>query len=116
MTRVRARKVGDIGWACMRQAELYAQEFRYAQAFADGQRPIQYGLIAEEVAEVFPDLAVLDAEGRPDTVKYQDLAVLLLNELQKQSRRVGALERQVYDLRQQLRHAGPGLDLARIEA
>lgn len=33
--RVRSRRVGDIGWACMRQAELYAQEFRYTQVFED---------------------------------------------------------------------------------
>jgi GNAT superfamily N-acetyltransferase len=33
--RVRPRQAGDIGWACMRQAELYAKEFRYSQVFED---------------------------------------------------------------------------------
>ena len=33
--RVRPRQTGDIGWACMRQAELYAKEFRYSQVFED---------------------------------------------------------------------------------
>ena len=33
--RVRPRQSGDIGWACMRQAELYAKEFRYSQVFED---------------------------------------------------------------------------------
>lgn len=33
--RVRPRQVGDIGWACMRQAELYAKEFRYLPVFED---------------------------------------------------------------------------------
>ena len=33
--RIRARQVGDVGWACMRQAELYAQEFRYSAVFED---------------------------------------------------------------------------------
>lgn len=33
--RVRPRQTGDIGWACMRQAELYAKEFRYLPAFED---------------------------------------------------------------------------------
>ena len=50
------------------------------------------GLIAEEVAEIFPDLAVKNADGQPETVKYHDLPVLLLNELQKLTKRVQALE------------------------
>ena len=39
--------------------------FRYQQPYADGSKPIDYGLIAEEVAEVYPDLVVKGA-GRPD--------------------------------------------------
>lgn len=41
------------------------------------------GLIAEEVAAVAPQLAVYDADGLPETVKYHDLVPMLLNELQK---------------------------------
>jgi hypothetical protein len=44
----------------------------------------QYGLIAEEVAQVFPEIVVYDADGAPHTVQYQVLPVLLLNEVQKQ--------------------------------
>jgi GNAT superfamily N-acetyltransferase len=33
--RIRPRQAGDIGWACMRQAELYAQESRYLPVFED---------------------------------------------------------------------------------
>lgn len=33
--RVRPRQTGDIGWACMRQAELYTKEFRYLPVFED---------------------------------------------------------------------------------
>jgi len=44
----------------------------------------QYGLIAEEVAEVAPELVASDADGKPDSVKYHVLPALLLNELQKQ--------------------------------
>lgn len=35
---------------------------------------------------MFPDLAVFNADGQPETVKYQDLSVLLLNEVQKLQR------------------------------
>ncbi len=43
----------------------------------------QYGLIAEQVEEVFPQLVVYDEEERPYTVRYHLLPVLLLNEIQK---------------------------------
>ena len=44
----------------------------------------QYGLIAEEVAEVMPELVHFSADGKPETVRYHFLPPLLLNELQKQ--------------------------------
>lgn len=50
---------------------------------SDQSKTKQYGLIAEEVNEVFPHLVIYDKEGLPDTVKYHELPVLLLNELQK---------------------------------
>lgn len=52
----------------------------------------QLGLIAEEVEAVFPELVVHDKEGLPETVKYHDLPVLLLNELKKLAARVKELE------------------------
>jgi hypothetical protein len=58
--------------------------FRYKQPFDDGTKPIQYGLIAEEVAEVYPDLVARSADGQIETVKYQLLDPMLLNEVQKQ--------------------------------
>ncbi len=51
-----------------------------------------WGLIAEEVAEVFPQLAVFNDEGLPETVKYHELVPLLLNEIQKLNNRVKSLE------------------------
>lgn len=45
----------------------------------------QYGLIAEEVEKVVPELVVYGADGKVETVAYQMLpAMLLLNEVQKQ--------------------------------
>jgi hypothetical protein len=44
----------------------------------------QYGLIAEEVAKVYPELAIRDSKGRIDGVRYDELAPMLLNEVQKQ--------------------------------
>jgi hypothetical protein len=60
--------------------------YRYKQPYADGSKPLDYGLIAEEVAEVYPDLVVTDKEGQVETVQYQKLTPMLLNEVQKQRR------------------------------
>ena len=49
---------------------------------------MQYGLVAEEVAQVYPDLVVYGKDGRVETVQYQQLDVLELNELQKQQRTI----------------------------
>lgn len=69
--------------------------FRYKTPYDDGKKPIQFGLIAEEVAEVFPELTVLDESGEPETVKYHLLTPILLNEVQK-------LRSENGDLRQRL--------------
>jgi hypothetical protein len=53
----------------------------------------QYGLIAEEVADVYPELVVYDREGRPETVRYHLVNALLLNEVQKQHRAAEAHEK-----------------------
>jgi tRNA A22 N-methylase len=63
---------------------LHPATYRYKQAYADGSKPIDYGLIAEEVAKVYPDLVVKNADGQIQTVQYQKLTPMLLNELQKQ--------------------------------
>jgi hypothetical protein len=90
--------VHDMADASRRLLNLRPVTFRYTQASADGAKPIQYGLIAEEVAEVFPELAVRDADGRVETVHYETLNVLLVNEMQKQQQRIEALEQKVNDL------------------
>src|SRR5262249_29577713 len=43
-----------------------------------------FGLIAEEVAKVNPDLILKDKEGKPYTVRYEDINVMLLNEFLKE--------------------------------
>ena len=55
----------------------------------------QYGLLAEEVAKAAPDLVRLDEEGKPFSVHYEQMAPMLLNEMQKLAARVGELEVQL---------------------
>jgi hypothetical protein len=55
----------------------------------------QFGLIAEEVAKVNPDLVVRDKEGKPYSVRYEQVNAMLLNEFLKEHRKVERLEKQV---------------------
>jgi hypothetical protein len=48
----------------------------------------QFGLIAEEVAKVNPALVLLDKEGKPYTVRYDQVNAMLLNEFLKAHRRL----------------------------
>ena len=73
--------------------------FHYKTA-ADG--PLQYGLIAEEVVKVFPDLVTYNAEGVVQGVCYEALTPLLLKELQEQHRQVIAQEQKLGVQEQQL--------------
>jgi hypothetical protein len=54
----------------------------------------QYGPIAEEVAKVYPELVIRDEKGRIDGVRYDELAPMLLNEVQKQATEIRALKEQ----------------------
>jgi arginine/lysine/ornithine decarboxylase len=60
----------------------------------------QFGLIAEEVAEVNPDLVVRDAAGEIYTVRYDAVNAMLLNEFLKEHRKVEEQEATIVQLRQ----------------
>src|SRR5262245_842328 len=53
---------------------------------------IQFGLVAEEVAEVSPDLVILDKGGKPESVRYEAINAMLLNEFLKEHKKVEKLE------------------------
>ena len=53
---------------------------------------MQYGLIAEEVDDVYPDLVTHSPDGQVEAVKYQVLDSMLLNEVQRQHAEIRALE------------------------
>jgi len=76
--------------------------FRYRQALTDGSKPTQYGLIAEEVAKVYPELVVFGKKGEIESVQYQELPAMLLNELQRQSRRIQQQDQMLQSLRDHL--------------
>ena len=47
----------------------------------------QFGLVAEEVARMDPALVLTDKEGKPYTVRYEQVNAMLLNEFLKEHRK-----------------------------
>lgn len=78
------RNLGDVTSALMK---LRPVTFYYKREYDTGERTLQFGLIAEEVARVFPELVAYNPDGTPYTVRYQYLSSILLGEVQKQYRR-----------------------------
>src|SRR5262249_14677332 len=65
--------------------------FRYKKEI-DPERAPQFGLVAEEVEKVNPDLVARDAKGKVYTVRYDAVNAMLLNEFLKEHRKVQKLE------------------------
>ena len=66
--------------------------FRYKREF-DPTQTLAYGLIAEEVAKLSPDLVGRDREGQPESVRYEQINAMLLNEFLKEHRKVEEQDR-----------------------
>ncbi len=76
-------------------SRLRPVRFRYKPEHTSAaDRLVEYGLIAEEVAEVLPELVARDADGEPYTVRYDLLSSLLLKELQRLQRTNDAVDLQ----------------------
>jgi hypothetical protein len=100
--------------------------FRYKKEI-DPADTSQFGLIAEEVAKVNPDLVVRDKEGKPYSVRYDAVNAMLLNEFLKEHRKVEELEaavsRQhkdfetaVAELKEQIQKVSAQLELSKTAA
>src|SRR5260221_510311 len=72
--------------------QLRAVSFHYKHA---PQGPLQYGLIAEEVAKVYPELVTRNAKGEVEGVRYDELAPLLLNEVQHQQQALSTQQQEI---------------------
>jgi trimeric autotransporter adhesin len=75
--------------------------FRYKKEL-DPERIPQFGLVAEEVAKVNPDLVVRDENGEIYTVRYEAVNAMLLNELLKEHRKVQKQEATITQLKKDL--------------
>ena len=77
------RDIHYMDQASAKLMKLRPVTFRYK---ADPEATLQYGLVAEEVQPVYPELVTYGADGKVDTVLYDQLPAMLLNEVQKQAR------------------------------
>ena len=80
--------INDMGSASNDLMKLRPVTFNYKNH--DGRQA--YGLIAEEVAEIYPDLVVYDKSGECQSVMYHEMPALLLNEIQKLRRELNELK------------------------
>jgi hypothetical protein len=95
--------IHPMGGSSDRLMQLDPVTFHYKQAAADGSKNLQYGLIAEQVADVYPELAVYGKDGQVETLQYQQLPAMLLNEIQKQHRTIQDLETRIAALEELLK-------------
>ena len=81
--------------------ELRPVSFRYKKEI-DPTRSLSFGLIAEEVARVSPDLVTPDREGKPETVRYEAVNAMLLNEFLKEHRKVQEQANTIAELKNEI--------------
>jgi hypothetical protein len=96
------RDMGEASDGLLRLRPVTFHYKQYKQAAVAGEQRREYGLIAEEVAEVYPDLVVHSATGEVETVQYHKIVPMLLNELQKQHQQLGKQEEEITQLKARL--------------
>ncbi|MDX1746127.1 MAG: tail fiber domain-containing protein, partial [Halobacteriales archaeon] len=106
--------IDDLDGIAERLFELRPVTFRYRPELVSGAGDTEIGLIAEEVAEIFPELVTRDEEGDPFGVRYELLGVLLLHELQRQHAVIeeqGRVLEEMAALRERVKTLERGTDL-----
>ena len=100
------RDVRDMGNASNGLLKLRPVSFRYKQ---DPAGALQYGLIAEEVQLVHPELVTHGPDGKVESVRYELLPALLINEAQRQAKeskqkdaQIAALQRRIVSQQHQI--------------
>jgi hypothetical protein len=73
----------------------------------------QFGLVAEDVEKVNPDLVARDEQGKPYTVRYEAVNAMLLNEFLREHREVQELKKQVAILTAGLQKVSAQLELSK---
>ena len=88
--------------------------FHYKKEFDPDGIP-QFGLVAEQVEKVKPDLVVCDKEGRPHSVRYEAVNAMLLNEFLKEHKTVQEQGETITRLQKQIEALTVGLQKVNIQ-
>ena len=80
--------IGNMGTYSAPIMSMRPVVFNYTETLDE----VSFGLVAEEVEGIFPDIVVHDLEGLPHTVQYQHLALLILNETIRQQTEIDIIE------------------------
>jgi uncharacterized coiled-coil protein SlyX len=84
--------------------------FRYNREY-DATQTIAFGLIAEEVAEVYPDLVGRDRKGQPESVRYEQINAMLLNEFLKEHQKVNKQQATIAELTSTVAQQQKGMEV-----
>jgi trimeric autotransporter adhesin len=83
--------------------------FRYKKEI-DRSQTLQYGLVAEDVAKVDPDLAIRDGKGQIESVHYSAINAMLLNEFLKEHKKVEAQQAAITELKSSVAQQQKGME------
>ena len=100
-TRLVENDIKPMGKASEAVLALKPVSFRYKKEI-DAAGTLQFGFVAEEVADVNADLVTRDSEGKPETVRYEAVNAMLLNEFLKQHKTVQQQGQTIARLEKQL--------------
>jgi hypothetical protein len=95
------QNIEPMGIASEAILALRPVSFQYKTEF-DPTGITQFGLVAEDVAKVEPDLVVRDKEGKPYSVRYEQVNAMLLNEFLKEHLKVEEQQKELELLKAEL--------------
>ena len=104
--------VHDMDKASEAILALKPVRFRYKKEI-DPDRSPQFGLVAEDVEKINPDLITRDGEGKPYNVRYDAVNAMLLNEFLKEHHKVEQLEKQIEALTAGLQKVSVQLEVSK---
>ncbi len=84
--------------------------FRYKKEI-DPSQTLAFGLIAEEVEKVYPDLVGRNAEGQPESVRYEQINAMLLNEFLKEHKKVEEQHATITELKSTVAQQQKGMEI-----
>ncbi len=105
------KDIADMGKSSEAILSLRPVTFHYK---SDANAVAQFGLIAEEVEKVDPDLIIRDKEGKPYSVRYEAVNAMLLNEFLKEHKKVEQQAQQMQE--QQIRIERQQATIAELKA